>query len=313
MARYLVTGGAGFIGNHLVRRLVNDGHFVRAVDNLSTGKRANLEGVIDRIEFIEGDITNPETCRSAVKGIDHVLHEAALPSVPRSIEDPVGADFHNVHGTVLLLTAAKDAGVKRFVQACSSSAYGNTDVLPKVETMLPSPLSPYAASKLAGELYGRVFHQSYGLEYVGLRYFNVFGPRQDPMSQYAAVIPKFITAYIEGKAPVVFGDGSQSRDFCYIDNVVEANLLACQSPTAPGQIFNIACGDQATLLETLDEVARHFGRTIPPQFEPERAGDVKHSLADIRLAQEHLGYRVRISFKEGLERTIQWYRDKAAR
>jgi len=312
MATYLVTGGAGFIGSHIVRRLLDLGEGVRVIDNLSTGKRANLVDVIDRIELIEGDITRSEDVARAVQGVDFVLHQAALPSVPRSVKDPITTDFNNVRGTLELLVAARDAKVRRVVQACSSSAYGDTPTLPKVETMRPNPISPYACSKAAGELYGCAFCRTYGLEYVGLRYFNVFGARQDPASQYAAVIPRFITAYIKGEAPVVYGDGTQSRDFCYIDNVVQANLKACVAPDAPGKIFNIACGERITLLQVLDQLTEIFGKHIAPTFELHRAGDVKHSLADIELAKRVLGYEPAVLFAEGLRRTVDWYRRQGA-
>jgi nucleoside-diphosphate-sugar epimerase len=309
-SKYLVTGGAGFIGNHLVRRILAQGDKVRVIDNLSTGKKANLADVLDSIEFIEGDITHAETVARAVQGIDYILHQAALPSVPRSVKDPITSDFNNVRGTLELLVAARDAKVRRVVQACSSSAYGDTPTLPKVETMIRSPRSPYAASKSAGELYGTAFFYTYGLEYVGLRYFNVFGPRQDPQSQYAAVIPKFITSYIKGNAPTVFGDGTQSRDFAFIDNVVQANLKACTAKDAPGRVFNIACGERITLLDVLVQLSQIFEKRIEPTFEPNRAGDVKHSLADITLAKNILGYQPEVYFAEGLRRTVDWYRQK---
>jgi UDP-glucose 4-epimerase len=305
---YLVTGGAGFIGSHLVHHLVGLGDQVRVIDNLSTGKRENLKEVLDRIELIEGDLTDPQQVKRAVKDVRFVLHQAALPSVPRSVLDPLTTDLNNTRGTLELLNAAREAGVERVVQACSSSAYGDTPTLPKVETMIRAPLSPYACSKAAGELYGCAFYATYGLEYVGLRYFNVFGPRQDPRSQYAAVIPKFITAYLRGEPPIVFGDGTQSRDFAFVDNVVQANLRACTAPKAPGRIFNIACGERTTLLELLGLLAGHFGGRIEPRFEARRPGDVKHSLADISLARDLLGYEPEILFAEGLSRTIEWYR-----
>ena len=305
--KYLVTGGAGFIGSHLVRAILSNGDKVRVIDNLSTGKRENLAEVINAIEFIEGDLTKPKDVARAVDGVEFVLHEAALPSVPRSVADPITTDFNNTRGTLELLVAARDAGVKRIVQACSSSAYGDTPTLPKVETMIRAPLSPYACSKAVGELYGCAFQSTYGLEYVGLRYFNVFGPRQDPTSQYAAVIPKFITAYMRGESPLVFGDGTQSRDFAYIDNVIQANLKACTAPRAAGKIYNIACGERINLLQVLDLLSDHFGRKLEPRFEPGRAGDVKHSLADITLARELIGYEPEVNFTEGLRRTIEWF------
>ncbi len=308
---YLITGGAGFIGHHLARKLLELGHMVRVIDNLSTGKLANLEPVMDQITFFEADITDPEAVARAMEGVDYVLHQAALPSVPRSVEDPITSDMNNTHGTLQVLVGARDAGVKRVVQACSSSAYGNTPTLPKVESMVRAPLSPYAVSKAAGEMYGCAFHATYGLEYVGLRYFNVFGARQDPKSQYAAVIPKFITSYIKGEAPTVHGDGKQSRDFCYIDNVVQANLKACKAPDAPGKIFNLACGERVDLLQVLGMLTEIFGREVEPTFDPARAGDVKHSLADITMAREILGYEPEVFFKEGLRRTVEWYRENS--
>jgi len=310
MSNYLVTGGAGFIGSHLVRQLLADGHRVRVIDNFLTGKRANLDEVLGDIELVDGDINDVETVTRCVRDIDYVLHQAALPSVPRSVADPLTSDLHNVRGTLQLLVAARDAKVKRVVQAASSSAYGDTPTLPKVETMRPAPRSPYACSKLAGESYGCAFFHTYGLEYVALRYFNVFGARQDPASQYAAVIPKFITAYIRGEAPLVHGDGTQSRDFCYIDNVVQANLRACTAPDAPGKVFNIACGERIDLLSVLDLLAEIFGQRVEPRFDPARVGDVKHSLADLGQAREILGYEPRVYFKEGLQRTAEWFRQQ---
>ena len=307
---YLVTGGAGFIGGHLVRALLERGDTVKIIDNLLTGKRENIEDVLDRVTFVEGDLTDEADVTRAVDGVDYVLHQAALPSVPRSVVDPLTSDWNNTRGTLQLLVAAKDAKVKRVVQACSSSAYGDTPTLPKVETMQRAPLSPYACSKAVGELYGCAFYRTYGLEYTGLRYFNVYGARQDPQSQYAAVIPKFITSYIRGEAPTVFGDGKQSRDFCYIENVVQANLKACKAPGAPGRIFNIACGERVDLLGVLDMLAEIFGKRIEPTFDAGRAGDVKHSLADISLAREHLGYEPTVLFAEGLARTVEWYKER---
>jgi nucleoside-diphosphate-sugar epimerase len=308
MARYLVTGGAGFIGSNIVHTLVARGDTVRVIDDFSTGREVNLETIKDKIELIRGDITNLEAVRTAVQGVEFVLHQAAIPSVPRSVERPVESDRANVLGTLNVLVAARDAKVRRVVYAASSSAYGETPTLPKVETLTPDPLSPYAVSKLCGEHYARVFFANYGLETVSLRYFNVFGPRQDPQSQYAAVIPRFIGAYIDGKAATVYGDGEQSRDFCFIENTVEANLLACTAPSAAGRVFNIACHERVTLLQVLDLLADIFGRRIPPHHEPARKGDIKHSLADIGAARQGLGYEPRVKFAEGLRRTVEWYR-----
>lgn len=308
MAHYLVTGGAGFIGSHLVQRLLADGHRVRVIDNLSTGKRANVEAHADRIGFVEGDIADPVAVKQAVEGVDLVLHQAALPSVPRSVADPLTTDHNNVRGTLCLLDACRKAGVRRVVQASSSSVYGDTPVLPKVETMNLSPRSPYAASKAAGETYGLSFFHTYGLEYVGLRYFNVFGPRQDPSSQYAAVLPKFISACLADEAPLVYGDGTQSRDFCFIDNVVDANLRASVASGAAGQVFNIACGERIDLLAVLGLLSELFDKTVEPRFAPSRPGDVKHSLADITAAREVLGFEPEVRFREGLTRTVDWFR-----
>jgi UDP-glucose 4-epimerase len=308
MATYLVTGGAGFIGSNLARALVERGESVRVLDNFATGREVNLEGLEGKIALHRGDLRDPAAVERAIDGCDYVLHQAALPSVPRSIEQPLECNDVNVNGTLVLLEAARRAGTRRVVFAASSSAYGETPTLPKIETMDPQPLSPYAASKLAGEHYMRVYHSSYGLETVSLRYFNVFGPHQDPQSQYAAVIPRFITAALEGRQPIVFGDGLQSRDFCYIDNVIEANLAACTAPGAPGQVFNIACGERTTLLEVLDLVAQMTGTRVRAHHEPARAGDVRHSLADIGRARAVLGYGARVSFAAGLKKTLDWYR-----
>jgi UDP-glucose 4-epimerase len=310
MASYLVTGGAGFIGSNLARAIVARGDRARILDNFATGREVNLVGLEDKVELIRGDIRDAETVARAIDGVDYVLHQAALPSVPRSIEHPLEFNDVNVNGTLVVLQAAREAGVKRVVFAASSSAYGETPTLPKVETMVPDPLSPYAATKLAGETYLKVYHQCYDVPTVSLRYFNVFGPHQDPQSQYAAVIPRFVTAALEGRQPVIFGDGLQSRDFCFIDNAIEANLLACVAPKAPGQVFNIACGVRTTLLEVLDQLAAITGKPIRALHEPARAGDVKHSLADISRARSVLGYTAGVSFAEGLARTVEWYRAK---
>jgi len=311
MATYLVTGGGGFIGSNLSKALVDRGETVRILDNFATGRESNLAAIRDRVDLIRGDIRDAATVARAVEGVDYILHQAALPSVPRSVEQPLECNDVNVNGTLVVLQAARQAKVKRVVFAASSSAYGETPTLPKVETMAPDPLSPYAVSKLAGEAYLRAFYLCYGLETVALRYFNVFGPNQDPQSQYAAVIPRFVTAALEGRAATVFGDGQQSRDFCHIENAIQANLLACTAPGAPGKVFNVACGVRTTLLEVLDKVAKIVGKKIAPIHEPSRAGDVKHSLADIDSARKILGYTAPVSFEDGLARTVEWYRKKS--
>ena len=311
MAHYLVTGGAGFIGSNISRALAERGEQVRILDNFATGREENIADLVEhkKVELIRGDITDGETVARAVKGVDFVLHQAAIPSVPRSIEDPLGGDHVNVHGTVTVLHAAHKAGVKRVVFAASSSAYGEkTPGEPKVETMLPAPLSPYAAAKLACEYYLQAFYHSYGLETVALRYFNIFGPRQDPKSQYAAVIPNFVTAALHGKPATIYGDGQTSRDFCFVENAIEANVLACTAKGAPGEVFNIACGESTSLTETVDIIAGIVGKKIAPIHEAARTGDIKYSLADIGKAKKILGYSGRIKFAEGLERTIAWYR-----
>jgi nucleoside-diphosphate-sugar epimerase len=310
MPTYLVTGGAGFIGSSLARALVARGQTVRVIDNFSTGRELNLEPVLRDIQLVRGDVRDRPALEAIMAGCDYVLHQAALPSVPRSIEHPVEFNEVNVGGTVNVLEAARRTGVKRVVFAGSSSAYGETPTLPKVETMPPDPLSPYAANKVACEMYMKVWHAVYGLETVSLRYFNVFGPFQDPASQYAAVIPRFITAALEGRQPVIYGDGLQSRDFCFIENAIDANLLACTAAGAPGHVFNVACGVRTTLLEVLDLVASLTGKKIHPHHEPPRAGDVRHSLADISRARETLGYTGRVGFAEGLARTVEWYKSR---
>ncbi len=311
--KYLVTGGAGFIGSNLTRALLATGGTVRVLDNFLTGKRENLDGLAQRygggFELIEGDLRNPETVRRATACVEYIFHEGALPSVPRSVADPVLSNEINVAGTVNLLVAARDAGVRRVVFAASSSAYGDTPQLPKRESMPPNPKSPYALQKLAGEHYMRVFHEIYGLETVCLRYFNVFGPRQDPKSTYAAVIPRFITTVLQGVPPTVYGDGGQTRDFTFIDNVIQANLAACFAPkTACGKVVNIACGERVSLLDILDVVYRLAGKRVPPKFEPARVGDVRDSLADICLARDLIGYDPKVSFSEGLAQTFAWFR-----
>jgi nucleoside-diphosphate-sugar epimerase len=310
MATFLVTGGAGFIGSNLARALVARGDRVRVLDNFSTGREENLAGLERSITLVRGDVRDPDAVTQAISGVDYVLHQAALPSVPRSIEAPVETDQVNVHGTLVVLEAARKAKVKRVVFAASSSAYGETPTLPKVETMAPDPLSPYAASKLAAEHYLKAYFLCYGLETVALRYFNVFGPHQDPQSQYAAVIPRFVTAALEGGQPVIFGDGEQSRDFCHIENAISANLLACTASGAAGHVFNVACGVRTTLLDVVHMLSEIVGRKVTPIHEPARAGDIKHSLADIGKARAILGYSAGVSFAEGLQRTVDWYRSR---
>jgi len=307
---YLVTGGAGFIGSHIASALVERGERVRVVDDFSTGRRENLRGRLDRIDLLEGTLADFDVCRRAVDGIDVVFHEAALPSVSRSVEDPIGSNHANVTATVNLLTAARDARLRRFVYAASSSAYGDVEAPAKSESLAPQPLSPYAVSKLAGEYYCQAFHTCFGLETVCLRYFNVFGPRQDPTSPYSAVIALFVTAALDGRAPTVYGDGKQSRDFTYVANVVHANLLAAQAPReAAGQVINAACGRGVDLLQLVAEIERIVGVPMRPTFAPPRAGDVRHSLADLAKARALLGYEPIVPFEEGLERTVEWYRE----
>lgn len=308
MDRYLVTGGAGFIGSNICRQLVRQGGFVRVVDNLLTGKKSNLVGIMDKIEFIEADIGDAAVAKTAAKDIDIVLHQAALPSVPKSIDDPAATHKHCVNATLTLLLAARDANIKRFVYAASSSAYGDTPTLPKIETMPPNPLSPYAVAKLTGEYYCSVFYEVFGLETISLRYFNVFGPNQDPKSQYAAAIPAFVTAILKDRQPTVYGDGSQSRDFTYIDNVVEANLLAAATKKTQGQVINIATGIAVTINQVIDMINDLTDKDIKPIYTDRRPGDVKHSLADISLAENLIGYKPKITFKQGLTTAINWYK-----
>ncbi len=305
---YLVTGGAGFIGSHLVDALVGEGQRVRVVDNFSTGKRENLAQSRDAIELFECSITDRPALAGAMQGVDYVFHLAALASVPRSVDDPLACHEHNVTGTLNVLLAARDAGVRRVVYAGSSSAYGDVDSDFKTEDMLPSPLSPYAAAKLSGEHYCQAFTNVFGLETVTVRYFNVFGPRQDPLSTYAAVIPRFVTAMLRGEPPRVEGDGLQTRDFTYIDNVVHGTLLACRTPGVAGQVFNIACGSRISLLAMIDLLNGLLGESIAPDFVAPRPGDVRHSRAAIGKAQRLLAYEPVVSFEEGLARTLAWYR-----
>ncbi len=313
--RYLVTGGAGFIGSHLVDRLVADGHEVVVLDDLSAGRREYLAAVRHRIRFIRGTVLSPEACRRAVEGCHYVLHHAAITSVPLSTSDPVTAHAVNTTGTLNILHAAHRANVRRVVFAGSTSAYGDSTDLPNHEEQIPRPLSPYAASKLAGEAYARVFYHTYGLETVTLRYFNIFGPRQDPGSQYGAVIPRFIAAALAGDAPVIFGDGEQTRDFTFVENVVHANLLACHAPSGrvAGGVFNIGSGKALSVRELWTRICAAAGIELRPTHAAPRAGDVRDSLACIDRAREVLGYAPLVDFDEGLARAVAWYRGIAPR
>jgi nucleoside-diphosphate-sugar epimerase len=308
---YLVTGGAGFIGSHIVEALVERGERVRVLDNLMTGNRSNLAHLTGEIEFIEGDIRDYQTARQVAEGAGVVFHQAAIPSVPRSVKEPGLNHDVNVNGTFNILLAARDAGVRRVVYAASSSAYGEVGSGAKREDQLPSPLSPYAVAKLVGEFYCQVFTRVYGLETVALRYFNVFGPRQDPTSPYSGVISKFITALLGGNAPVIFGDGEQSRDFNYVTNVVDANLRAAEVPEAAGHVINLGLHQRTTLNKLLEELQKIIGTSFIPKYEPSRAGDIRHSLADIKLAQALLGYNPKVALSQGLRLTVDWYRKQA--
>jgi nucleoside-diphosphate-sugar epimerase len=305
---YLVTGGAGFIGSNITAKLVSEGHNVRVLDNLATGRESNLSGLIDKIDFIKGDIRDLAACKKAAEGVDGVLHLAALPSVPRSVQDPVTSNDVNVNGTLNMLVAARDAKVRRFVFSSSSSVYGDTPGLPRREDMKPSPLSPYALQKLTGEYYCKVFHGLYGLGTVVLRYFNVFGPNQDPKSQYAAVIPKFIAALKSGVAPVIYGDGGQTRDFTFVADVVKANILASRCPdSAVGMVYNVARGDRVSLNQMLGMLKEIMKSNITPEYQPSRAGDVRDSQADSSLAQKNLGWSPDVVFRQGLEKTVSYF------
>jgi len=308
MANCLVTGGAGFIGSHIVEALVERGHKVRVLDNLSTGYLKNLENVRDRIEFVEGDILDADLVTKVIQGVDWVFHQAALASVPRSVERPLETHAACATGTLVLLDAARKAKVRRFVYAGSSSAYGDQPYSAKRECDLPDPISPYGAAKLSGELYCRAFHATYGLPTVVIRYFNVFGPRQDPNSPYSAVIPLFITAILKGKRPVVYGDGLQSRDFTYVANVVHANLLAAEKDGVAGRVFNAAGGRSITLLQLLAALNEVLGTAVEPEFAPPRPGDIRESMADISAARKLLGYEPQVEFLEGLRRSVAYYR-----
>ena len=310
MALYLITGVAGFIGSNLAHELLLRGEQVRGFDNFETGKRENIAELNDRIEFREVDLLDPKAVADACLGVDYILHQAAIPSVPRSVEDPVRSHNANINGTLNLLMGARDAGVKRVVYAASSSAYGDTPTLPKHEDMRPRPISPYAVQKLSGELYMSSFHRVYGLETVALRYFNIFGPRQDPTSQYSGVLAKFITNMLEDKTCTIFGDGEQSRDFTYVENAVNANLLACAAPAhnVSGRVFNVATGTRFTLNETFRLLAKIVGYARRPKYSAPRSGDVRHSLADISAARNAIGYEPTVSFEQGLRRTVEWYK-----
>jgi len=308
MARYVVTGGGGFIGSHIVEELVRRNETVTIIDNFSTGKHENVEPFEDDVEVIEADIAEAKNLTQFLKGADYVIHQAAIPSVPKSIIDPVKSHNANVNGTLRLLVACREAGVKRVVYASSSSLYGDSPTLPKHEGMTPNPLSPYGAQKLFGEMYCQVFTRAYGLETVALRYFNVFGPRQDATSQYSGVLALFIPAVLQDRRPTIYGDGLQSRDFTFVKNVVEANLLACKVPGVGGEVFNVACGDRITVNSMLQQINKITGKDVAPIYGDPRKGDIKHSHADITRAKERLGYQPKVSFEDGLRSTIEWYR-----
>ena len=305
--KYLITGGAGFIGSNIAIEILRRGDQVRILDNFATGRRQNIDAVTGNFELVEGDIRDFWTVAEAMQGVDYVLHQAALPSVVRSVKNPLTSNAVNIDGSLNVLEAARQAAVKRVVFACSSSVYGESPTLPKVETMKTDPLSPYAISKLAGEEYCKVYHRLYGLETVALRYFNIFGPRQDPDSQYSAVIPRFIKAVLMGQQPVIYGDGEQSRDFTYIGNAVSANLIACTAPNAVGKAYNIACGQRFTLNQTLALIQEILGKRVPTKYVDPRPGDIRHSLADIEAAKRDLGYTVDFDFKTGLKETVAWF------
>ncbi len=313
MRTFLVTGGAGFIGSHIAEALVRRHDKVRILDNLSTGHLSNLDPIRDQVEFVEGDLLDTETVKRVVDGVDCIFHQAALASVPRSVKNPLATNAACVTGTLTLLDAARRAGVRRMMYAASSSAYGDQPYSSKRETDLPGPLSPYAVAKLAGEHYCRAFTATYKFETVAIRYFNVFGPRQDPNSPYSAVIPKFISAILEGKQPTIFGDGLQSRDFTFVENVVHGNLLAADAQDVAGRVFNVACGGNITLLDLLNSLNKLLGTDVEPIFEKPRPGDVRQSLADISLARKLLDYEPQVSLHEGLARSIEYYKQLAAK
>jgi nucleoside-diphosphate-sugar epimerase len=306
--RYVVTGGAGFIGSNTVDELVRRGHSVVVIDDLSAGKEDNLADVRTKITFIKGSITDIETVRKAMHEAEYVLHLAARTSVPRSVKDPIETNKINIDGTLNVLVAARDAKVKRLVFAASSSAYGETPTLPKTEAMQPAPISPYGVTKFVGELYAQVFGRCYGMENVSLRYFNIFGPRQDPSSPYSGVLAKFCTAFLEDGQPIIFGDGEQTRDFTYVENAVQANLLACEAPNVSGKVFNVGTGSRSSLNQTVDLLRKISGKQLEVKYDPPREGDIRDSLADISQARQLLGYDPQVGFEEGLRRTFDWYR-----
>jgi UDP-glucose 4-epimerase len=308
VSHYLITGGAGFIGSNLVHALVDRGLRVTVIDNFSTGRQSNLDGVRSKIKLVEGSINDLPLLKEILKDVDVVLHQAALPSVPKSLERPLDTHHENITGTLTLFEACRIVGVKRCVYASSSSAYGDHDAQVKVESLEGRPKSPYAVQKFGTELYARVYHELFGLETVGLRYFNVFGPRQDPESQYAAVVPAFVTKMLDDMPPTIYGTGEQSRDFTYIDNVIEANLKASTAPGVGGEVFNVGCGYSTSLLGLIDYLNEALSKAIVPSFDPPRKGDVLHSLAGIDKAREYLGYEPSITVQEGLLKTIEWYR-----
>jgi len=311
--RYLVTGGAGFIGSNTVDELVRRGHSVVVLDDLSSGKEDNLAEIRNKITFIKGSITDIEVVRKAMHEAEYVLHLAARTSVPRSVKDPIETNKINIDGTLNVLVAAKELKVKRVVFAASSSAYGETPTLPKVETMQPQPISPYGVTKFVGELYGQTFGRCYGLENVALRYFNIFGPRQDPSSPYSGVLAKFCTAFLEDTQPLVFGDGEQTRDFTFVENAVQANLLACEAPNVSGKVFNVGVGGRVSLNGVLRELAKITAKKLEAKYDPPRDGDIRDSQADISQAREFLGYDPQVTFKDGLARTFEWYKETQAK
>lgn len=313
MALYLVTGGGGFIGSHIVNELVRTGETVRVLDDFSTGRMENLTAIRDRIECCRDDIRNLDRIGAHFAGVDYVIHLAALPSVARSVADPLSSNSVNIGGTLNVLLAARSSGVKRVIFSASSSAYGDSPVLPRVESHEPRPLSPYALTKLAGEYYCQIFTRIYGLETVALRYFNIFGPRQNPDSPYAGVLSVFMAAYLRGKTPTIFGDGEQSRDFTYVANVVNATLRACTAPGAAGKVINVGVGERYTLNQTITLLNEIFGRRVAPCYDAPRDGDVRHSQADISLARQVLGYEPRFRFEQGLRETVEWYRSMLAK